>query len=115
MARRQRRIDEGKHEHWRRILQSWRASGLSVRGFCGRRKIPESQFWWWKRRLAERVEAASVKAGPDFVPVMIVEPPSPTSAAIDIRLTSGHRLRVRAGCDRRLLAEVVALLEGRPC
>lgn len=114
MARRQRRIDEAKHERWRRIFQQWRASGLGVRAFCDRRKIVESQFWWWKRRLAGRVETAQVKAGPDFVPVTIVEPPSPTSAAIDIRLSSGHRVRVRAG-DRRLLAEVVALLEGRPC
>jgi len=115
MARRQRRINEAKHEHWRRLLQQWQASGLGVRAFCDRRKILESQFWWWKRRLAERVETAPVKTGPDFVPVTIVEPPSPTSAAIDIRLNSGHRLRVRSGCDRRLLAEVVALLEGRPC
>jgi transposase len=115
MARRQRQIDEAKHEHWRQVLQRWKASGLGVRAFCDRRKILESQFWWWKRRLGEPVATAPVEAGPDFVPVTIVEPPSPTSAAIDIRLTSGHRLRVRAGCDRRLLADVVALLEGRPC
>ena len=114
MARRQRRINEAKHEHWRRLLQQWQASGLGVRAFCDRRKIVESQFWWWKRRLAEQVETAPVEAEADFVPVTIVEPPSPTSE-IDIRLKNGHRLRVRSGCDRQLLSDVVAMLEGRPC
>jgi transposase len=116
MARRQRRIDEAKHEHWRQVLQRWKASGLGVRGFCDRHRLAESQFWWWRRRLGESIEMAPVKSEPAFVPITIVESRrAGTSAAIDIRLTSGHRLRVRAGCDRRLLAEVVALLEGRPC
>jgi transposase len=105
-------IDAGKHERWRRVLREWRASGLSVRDFCDWRKIPESQFWWWRRRLGEQAEPVA-KSEPAFVPITIVEPPA--SAAIDIRLASGHRLRVRAGCDRQLLAEVVAVLEGRPC
>lgn len=105
-------IDAAKHERWRRVFREWRASGQSVRGFCDQREIHESQFWWWKRRLSGEVES---KAEPAFVPVTIIEPPTPASAAIDIRLVSGHRLRVRAGCDRQLLAEVVAVLEGRPC
>jgi hypothetical protein len=108
-------IDAAKHERWRRVLREWDASELSVRDFCERRKLPESQFWWWRRRLAGEAESASAKVKPAFLPVTIVEPPVPACAAIDIRLTSGHRLRVRSGCDRRLLAEVVAVLEGRPC
>jgi hypothetical protein len=112
MARRQRRINEAKHEHWRGVLLQWQASGLKVRRFCERHRIRESQFWWWRRRLGE---PASSDEQPAFVPVTLVEPRGPASAAIDIRLTSGHRLRVRSGCDRHLLAEVVAVLEGRPC
>jgi hypothetical protein len=115
MARRERRIDQVKHEHWRQVLRQWRGSGLSARGFCERQRIPESQFWWWKRRLAGEGEAVPVQSEPAFVPVTIVEPSAPSRPAIDIRLSSGHRLRVRAGCDRQLLAEVVAVLEGRSC
>jgi hypothetical protein len=107
-------IDALKHERWRQVLRQWRASGLNVRDFCARREIPESQFWWWRRRLGDPAESASVKVEPAFVPVTLVEPAA-ASAAIDIRLASGHRLRVRAGCDRQLLAEVVALLEGQSC
>jgi hypothetical protein len=107
-----REINEEKHARWRRLLQHWETSGLGVRAFCDRQKIPEAQFWWWRRRLSEQVKAAKA---PAFVPVTIVETTTSTSAAIDIKLTNGHRLRVRAGCDRRLLAEVVAVLEGKPC
>jgi len=112
MARRQRRINEAKHEHWRGVLRQWRASGLKVRRFCERHRIRESQFWWWRRRLEE---SPASDGQPAFVPVTLVEPCEPARAAIDIRLSSGHRLRVRSGCDRQLLADVVAVLEGQPC
>jgi hypothetical protein len=107
------RVNEAKHARWRELLRQWRASGLSARAFCDRRRVPESQFWWWKRRLGEQVEAGRPK--PAFVPVSIVGAARAPGAAIDIKLTNGHRLRVRAGCDRRLLADVLAALEGKPC
>jgi len=108
-------IDAAKHERWRQIFREWQASGRSVRVFCDQQKISESKFWWWRRRLAVEGETALVKSDPAFLPVTIIEPMASASAAIDIRLTSGHRVRVRAGCDRRLLADVVAMLEGRAC
>jgi len=93
MARRRRRIDEVKHEHRRQVSRRWQASGPSVQGICGRERIPESQFWGWKRRLAGEWEAVPAQAEPAFVPVTIVEPSAPPRPAIDIRLSSGHRSR----------------------
>ena len=52
---------------------------------------------------------------PSFLPVTVVNLPVPPPSVIDIRLANGHRLRVRAGCDRQLLADIVAVLEGKPC
>jgi hypothetical protein len=109
------RVNAAKHARWQQLLDKWQASGLGVRAFCDRQKIPEAQFWWWRRRLAEQREPLEKRAAPAFVPVTIVGAASSLSAAIDIKLTNGHRLRVRAECDRRLLADVVAVLEGRPC
>jgi len=110
-------IDPVKHERWRRLLRQWHSSDLNVRDFCARHKIHGSQFWCWKRRLGEESSARPVKTEPAFIPVTIVEHPAAaiTSAAIDIRLTSGHRLRVQAGRERLLLGDVITLLEGRPC
>jgi hypothetical protein len=51
----------------------------------------------------------------------VIDPPAVhNETPIDIHLADGHRVRVRAGCDRLLLADVLALLrqstpEGRPC
>jgi hypothetical protein len=110
MGRPKRRINEAKHAYWRRVLQQWRDSGLGIREFCRQHRHHESQFWFWKRRLGEHVDAT-----PNFVPVTVVDAPIARSPFIDIRLISGHRLRVRPGCDRQLLADVVAVLEGKPC
>jgi hypothetical protein len=65
--------------------------------------------------LDEQIEAAGAGNAPTFVPVTMLEESRKADAAIDIRLTSGQRLRVRSGCDRQLLAEVIDLLEGRSC
>jgi hypothetical protein len=115
MARGHGRINEAKHSRWRRLLRRFQASGLGVRAFCEQQEISEAQFWWWKRRLGQQAETAGVQDTTAFVPMTIVESATSPSAAIDIKLTNGHRLRVRAGCDRRLLAEVVAVLEGKSC
>jgi transposase len=109
------RVNEAKRARWRQLLQRWQSSGLGVRAFCDRRNIPESQFWWWRRRLAEPSGPVETRSSPAFVPVTIVGAATSPGTAIDIKLANGHRLRVRAECDRRLLADVVAVLEGRPC
>lgn len=109
------RIDSAKHAWWQEIVEQWKASGLSLRGFCAREKIGRSHLFWWKQRLTGKAKTASVKPEPAFVPVTIIDPPAATGAGIDIHLASGHHLRVRGDCDGRLLAEVIALLEGRSC
>jgi hypothetical protein len=121
MSRQQR--DLKRERTWRRHIAEQRASGLTIRAYCDARQIRETAFYFWRTEIAKRDrEAASEpKAAAAFVPVAVVANSSPASSAIDIRLASGHHLRVRAGCDCRLLAEVVAVLqarpetEGRPC
>jgi hypothetical protein len=115
MGRPRGRIDELKHAYWLEVLRQWQTSDLSVREFCRQHRHRESQFWFWKRRLVHKLDAIPANPKPAFLPVTIVEAAAPSAPAIDIRLPSGHRLRVRTGCDRQLLADVVALLEGKSC
>jgi hypothetical protein len=108
---------------WRRHLRRQLASGVTVRDYCLEYELRESAFYFWRREIAERDRAcaevelamASGQSAPAFLPVTVVEAPAPTPTAVDIRLSNGHRLRVRAGCDRQLLADVVAVLEGKSC
>jgi hypothetical protein len=103
---------------WRQHFERQRISGLSIREYCFEHELAESGFHAWRRIVAERdFEGGVVKAAmPAFVPITVVDAPSSGSISpIDIRLANGRRVRVRSGCDRDLLATVLALLESRPC
>ena len=123
MAHQQR--DLKRERTWRRYVAAQRTSGLTIRDFCQAQDLRETSFHFWRKEIAkrDREAAAEPKAAPAFVPVAVIDPPrdtTPVASPIDIRLAEGHRVRVRAGCDRRLLADVLALLrgsasEGRPC
>lgn len=82
--------------------------------------------FYWKKEIAKRDResaSAATTASPAlvFVPVAVINSPAHRDETpIDIRLAEGHRVRVRAGCDCALLADVLAMLhrpvsEGRPC
>jgi hypothetical protein len=124
MARLQR--DPKREQIWRRHIKQHRTSGLTIRAFCAERSLRETSFYFWRQELARRDRdaahsAATSAASPAFVPVAVIDPPTGRDEApIDIRLAEGHRVRVRSGCDRNLLADVLLVLrrlatEGRPC
>lgn len=113
MARHQR--DLRLEQTWRQHLDRRQASGQTARAYCRRHDLAETAFHYWRRTIAERDRAARRSAPPAaFVPVTVVGPPA-ADPPIDIRLVGGHRVRVRSGCDRELLAAVLGLLGGRPC
>jgi transposase len=106
-----------------------------VRAFCRREGIKESAFFWWRRELASRREkpptsrppasdpspAASERRPqsvitPRFLPLQVVsEEATDRVGGVEIQLGEGRLIRVRPGFDRRTLADVLAVLEGRPC
>ncbi len=111
---------------WREHVARQATSGLTVRHYCQRHDLKEQAFYHWRRTLAARDAAdqpksiASDTPSAAFLPVTIVDrsptpPPMTTAAPIEIRLRHGRRIRVRAGCDRQLLAQVIAVLEAQPC
>ena len=48
------RRDLAKERRWRRLLQQWRRSGLTVRDFCAAKAVSEASFYSWKREIALR-------------------------------------------------------------
>jgi hypothetical protein len=103
-----------KEQFWRRVLQQWERSGLSVRAFCAVHRLAEPSFYAWRRSLRLR-DAEAVR----FVPVRVVPEEAPSSGprdgSLELVLAAGRRLRIGPGFDGPTLQRLLALLEeGRP-
>jgi hypothetical protein len=105
MARATRR-DLKKEEFWRRRLRAQAGSGLSVRAWCRQQDTRESAFYWWRAQLARRAAET-----PAFAPVRVVADTAPEAAGrIEIVLAGNRRVRIVGQVERRMLADVLALL-----
>jgi hypothetical protein len=99
--------DARKEQQWRRRIQQWRRSGLSVLAFCARHGLTQASFYLWRRELQRR-DAAVVS----FVPVDVAaSEPSVPANGIEILLAGKRRIRVEPGFDALTLQRVVAVLE----
>jgi hypothetical protein len=122
-----RRTSTEREQFWRRHIDQQHASRLSIRGYCHCHGLHEQSFYAWRRTIAERDRLGKPVlpqplAAPAFLPVAVVDGPTRLDdSPIEIRLVDGCRVRIRAGCDRTLLADVLAILhaasksEERPC
>ena len=102
--------DPRKEQHWRRFIELWRHSGMSVRAFCDRHHLLASRFYAWRRTLHQRDAAA-------FVPVQVVPELEPARArCFEVVLGSGRCVRIPGGFDPATLRELLAVLEeAAPC
>ena len=100
--------DAEKERRWRELLSRQAASGLSVREFCRRERLTESQFYAWRRTISERDGESS----PSFVPMVVNDQPK-GDASIVIELTGGQVLKLPASISATWLAELVLALESR--
>lgn len=89
-------------EQWRRIISEQPASGLSIAAFCRQRQLSEASFFAWRRKLTDTARFAEVQIAPE---------PAPESSGIEVRLSNGRSVVVRAGFDRRTLLDLLATLE----
>jgi hypothetical protein len=106
--------DERKERQWRRWIDQWRASGLSVLAFCNRHGLASASFYNWRRVLERRAAE-----GPAFVPVQVVAEsdvvPAQASALEEV-LVDGRAVWVAPGFDAATLRHLLAVLEGEgPC
>lgn len=90
----------------RRLVATWRASGLSATRFAHLRAIHPRTFWGWIRER-ERVEAAP----PAFVPVRVLEAPGRDEAVarpcVEIIVSNGTLVRVPSGTPPIWVAAIV--------
>jgi hypothetical protein len=141
MARRGRSGHSAKRQRWQELVRRWQCSGQTVREFCCSAEVKESAFYWWRRRLARggvrrgeerhvrasvpRGEAAEVRTSPTgsvrvgaarFLPVqVVVDQARESRSGVEIHWDDGRNVRLQRGFDRQTLADVLAVLEARPC
>jgi len=115
MANRQR--DAAKEANWRKILKRFSASGLNIRDFCQRERIPESAFYAWRRTLGKRDDARSSQ--PAFVPVAVTKPVAyeanvaAQESSLTLDLPGGCVLRFSGPVAAAQLADLIVALQAR--
>src|SRR2546421_2155899 len=101
--------DPRKEQQWRRWVQQWQHSGLSVRAFCARHELAEPSFYAWRRQLQQRQAPAR------FVPVRVVPDEAPArDGSVEVVLACGRRVRVPPGFDPATLQQLLAVLAEVP-
>jgi hypothetical protein len=104
--------DGWKEQQWRRRINQWRASGVSVQAFCARHDLAPASFYRWRRALERRVaEEPTAFVSVQVVADAVLIPPS----ALEVVLADGRTVRVAPGFDAATLRQLLAVLEGRPC
>ena len=125
MEGKQKRRDVDNERYWRKVIGEAARSGVSIRQFCRQRRLKESQFHWWQRKLKERQQACALESrrrskstkatGQATFALVSDEPRELGSAGIELVLRDGRRVRIGKGVDEETLRTVVAVLERDGC
>ena len=115
--------DEAKWAHWTRVLNDWRASGLTRNAYCRREGIKPSTLDYWRplvdqdrSRMTPPVEAKSVKENlaserVTLIPVKITDPPrNSASNVLTLKSPSGWQVQLPAQSDPNWLLNVLRQL-----
>ena len=84
-----------KERSWRRLIQQWRHSGMTIRDFCVEHEVSEPSFFAWRRTIADRdrqsgqpsadgygnVDNHKTPDSPTFVPLHVVSTPADSTPA----------------------------------
>ncbi len=104
--------DSRKEQQWRRRIEQWQQSGLSVQAFCRLHELAPASFYAWRRLIGQRDAA-----GGPFVAVQVVTDEEPSAGQpFEVVLAGGRTLRVPPRFDSGALRQLLAVLqEVRPC
>jgi transposase len=102
-----------KQRYWRRVIGDAARSGMSIREFCRRRHLKESQFHWWNRKLkASRPERNKVNVSNRAASFALVSEDSmDIPAGLELVLQDGRRLCISQGVQEETLRAVLAAME----
>jgi hypothetical protein len=111
--------DIGKERQWQKTIHEAARSGLSIREFCRRQNLKESQFYWWQRRLngnrhpRPKQRRDNNENAASFA--LVSNDPGASEASLELVLQDGRRLRISRGVDEQTLRAVLAAVEPTGC
>ncbi len=97
---------------WTERLQRFAAGNQTVGAFCAAEGVSDSNFYLWRRRLAQPPTPAANRT--QVVPLRVT-PPSAPATPIELALPSGTVLRLPADARPELIVAILRGWEGRPC
>jgi hypothetical protein len=100
-----REIDGDQEQFWRMAIETWQASGLSVRQFCKQEGLPEPTFYSWRKKLTGCDTESEDQNTSSFIEVAM---PRGNPSAVELLMTSGNTLRIPAGVDPATLSTVLS-------
>ncbi|HUR53862.1 MAG TPA: hypothetical protein VMZ71_07010 [Gemmataceae bacterium] len=105
------RYDAVATRRWTERLERFAAGDHTVVEFCAAEGVSESNFYLWRRRLAQPPTLAQNQ--PTVVPIRVAPPVLATP--IELALPSGTVLRFPADTRPELIVAILRGLEDRPC
>ena len=105
--------DVEKQRYWQRTIGDAARSGMSIREFCRQRRLKESQFYWWQRKLKagrqERSKPSVQDRAASFA--LVSEDGIDMPAGLELVLQDGRRPRISQEIEEETLRAVLAALE----
>lgn len=111
--------DVEKKRYWQQMIREATRSTLSIREFCRRHRVKESQFYWWQHRLNGSRRSQGLRGqshnGRAASFALVSNDPGAADAGIELILQDGRRLRISRGVDEQTLRAVLAAVGSARC
>jgi hypothetical protein len=95
--------------YWRKEIEKQTTSGMSITGYCRKRKLPCSTFLRWRKRLSEdgqgQSELVEISNRSAFVP-------HSDDIPVEVRIGCDIRIIVHAETDLELVGSLIAAIRG---
>jgi hypothetical protein len=107
-----------KTEEWRRRIEKWNASGLSVEAFAEREGLTVQALRWWRWKVgtpAPKIAVPSAPAAPKatspaFAQIVLAKSAREHAGMFEVLAPSGHLVRFSPEFDDEALRRVLAVL-----
>jgi len=101
-----------REKYWRKQVENWQASGISMRAWCKAHDISEKNLSRWKRKLTvETGGAQEIQKAPDgWCEVETKRTKQAIPSGIKLEINDQIRIELNRGFDHNLMREVIEAL-----